>query len=103
VPASRVNTIEDIFNDPFVLDRGTVHYFEEDGIRVPSVAYPGRLSQTPARFDRSPPRLGLHTVSALQEWLSIPAEELAALAAADILRVASGDVPRDDNVSEDRD
>ena len=100
VPASRVNSIEDIFNDPFVQDRGTVHYFEEDGVRVPSVAYPGRLSETPARFDRSPPRLGMHTVNALKDWLAISEDELSALAKADILRDTASDQSRSDNVSE---
>jgi len=94
VPASRVNNIEDIFSDQFVRDRGTVHYFEEDGVKVPSVAYPGRLSRTPARFDRPPPQLGRHTASALKDWIGIPDDELEDLFAASVLRdgaAASGE------------
>ena len=80
VPSGPVNTIGQIFADPFVEARGTVHHFErEDGVRVPSVAYPGKLSETPARFDRPPPRLGEHTDEILGDWLSLTPSDLAAL------------------------
>jgi crotonobetainyl-CoA:carnitine CoA-transferase CaiB-like acyl-CoA transferase len=80
VPAGPVNTIGQVFADPFVAARGTVHHFQRaDGSTIPSVGYPGKLSQTPARYDRPPPRLGEHTVEALQQWLGLAEDELRTL------------------------
>jgi len=80
VPAGPVNTIGQIFADPFVAARGSVHRFERgDGTTIPSVAFPGKLSQTPARFERAPPRLGEHTFQALSEWLGMSQQELDTL------------------------
>ncbi|MFX8797512.1 CoA transferase, partial [Acinetobacter baumannii] len=51
IPAGPVNTIRDVFADPFVEARQTVHRFErEDGAEIPTVAYPGKLSATPADY-----------------------------------------------------
>ena len=76
-------TLEDVFNDPFVAARGTLHHFvREDGVEIPSVAYPGKLSRTPARFDRRPPRVGEHGRELLSEWLGVDEAEFTALAEA---------------------
>lgn len=79
-PAGPVNTIEQTFSDPFVAARGVVHRFtREDGVTIPSVAFPGKLSQTPARFESPPPLLGEHTGACLAEWLGLGGDDLAAL------------------------
>jgi crotonobetainyl-CoA:carnitine CoA-transferase CaiB-like acyl-CoA transferase len=81
VPAGPVNSVGDILTDEFVEARGTVHHFDRaDGAKVPSVAYPGKLSATPMTFRRSPPRVGEHSRSALSEWLGLTTDELDALA-----------------------
>jgi crotonobetainyl-CoA:carnitine CoA-transferase CaiB-like acyl-CoA transferase len=81
VPAGPVNTIEQVFEDPFVEARGTVHHFvREDGVRVPTVAYPGKLSETPADYRCRPPHVGEHTQEILAEWLGLDPRELDALA-----------------------
>ncbi|MCZ8172946.1 MAG: CoA transferase, partial [Brevundimonas sp.] len=81
VPVGPVNTLEDVFADPFVAARGTVHRFvREDGVEIPSVAYPGKLSRTPAQFDRRPPRVGEHSRELLAEWLDMDEAEFTALA-----------------------
>ncbi|MFV3076340.1 CaiB/BaiF CoA transferase family protein [Niveispirillum fermenti] len=86
VPAGPVNDIGQVFQDPFVQARGTVHHFQRaDGVDVPSVAYPSRLSATPARFDRPPPRLGEHTRDALADWLGLDGPELDALKQAGVI------------------
>lgn len=70
VPAGPVNSISQVFADPFVMARGTVHRFERaDGARIPSVAYPGKLSATPATMRRPPPRVGEDRASILADWL----------------------------------
>jgi crotonobetainyl-CoA:carnitine CoA-transferase CaiB-like acyl-CoA transferase len=88
IPAGPVNTIGQIFADPLVAAHETVHHFErEDGIKVPSVAYPGKLSETPAQFRMAPPRLGEHTREVLTEWLSMSSAELSDLQRAAVITV----------------
>ena len=72
----------EIFADPFVEARGTVHLFEREGVEVPSVAFPGKLSATPAEFRAPPPRVGEQTHEVLRDWLGLDAAELAELAGA---------------------
>ena len=77
VPAGPVNTIGEAFEDPFIEARGTVQRFmRDDGVEVPSVAYPGKFSETPADYRRRPPFLGEHTREVLQEWLGLEAGKL---------------------------
>ncbi|HEY8537282.1 MAG TPA: CaiB/BaiF CoA-transferase family protein [Steroidobacteraceae bacterium] len=76
VPAGPVNTIGQIFSDPFIEARGVVHRFRRpDGVEVPSVAFPGKFSRTPASFDRPPPHLGEHTAEVLTDWLGLDASQ----------------------------
>lgn len=83
VPVGPVNTLADVFADPVVAARGTLHRFvREDGVEIPSVAYPGKLSRTPAQFDRPPPRVGEHSRELLAEWLGLDEAEFTALAEA---------------------
>jgi crotonobetainyl-CoA:carnitine CoA-transferase CaiB-like acyl-CoA transferase len=80
VPSGPVNTVQQIFEDPFIEARKTVHYFlREDGVRLPSVAFPGKLSETPAEFRMRPPFLGEHTFEVLSDWLGLPDDALARL------------------------
>jgi len=80
VPAGPVNTIKDIFEDPFVEARGTVHRFRrDDGVELPTVAFPGKLSATPADYRFAPPRVGEHSHEILADWLGLDAERLASL------------------------
>ena len=80
VPAGPVNTIKEVFEDPFVEARGTVHHFvREDGVEIPTVAFPGKLSATPATYRHQPPQVGEHSRDVLTDWLDIDAERLAEL------------------------
>jgi crotonobetainyl-CoA:carnitine CoA-transferase CaiB-like acyl-CoA transferase len=80
VPAGPVNTIKEVFEDPFVEARGTVHRFvRDDGVEIPSVAFPGKLSVTPATYRYQPPRVGEHSREILSEWLDLDDERLDAL------------------------
>jgi crotonobetainyl-CoA:carnitine CoA-transferase CaiB-like acyl-CoA transferase len=77
VPAGPVNSIRDIFEDPFIEARGTVHtYVRDDGVEIPSVAFPGKLSETPADYRYCPPRVGEHSRQILRDWLAIDNDEL---------------------------
>jgi crotonobetainyl-CoA:carnitine CoA-transferase CaiB-like acyl-CoA transferase len=82
VPAGPVNTIAETFADLFVEARGAVRRFlRDDGVEVPSVAYPGKFSQTPADYRRRPPFLGEHTREVLADWLGLDDAALDALTA----------------------
>jgi crotonobetainyl-CoA:carnitine CoA-transferase CaiB-like acyl-CoA transferase len=86
VPVGPVNTLEDVFADPFVEARQTVHRFRrDDGVEIPSVAYPGKLSRTPADYRRQPPRVGEQTREMLADWLGMGEQECAALEAAGVV------------------
>lgn len=86
VPAGPVNTIAEVFDDPFAEARGAVHRFERaDRVQVPSVAFPGKLSETPAAYSRPPPGVGEHGREVLAEWLGMDGEASDALAAAGAL------------------
>ncbi len=87
VPAGPVNTLAEVFADPFVEARGTVHRFvRDDGVEIPSVAYPGKLSATPADYRYQPPKVGQQSRELLRDWLGLEGEELAALEAAGVVR-----------------
>ena len=80
VPCGPVNTIKDIFSDPFVEARSTVHRFRrDDGVEIPTVAFPGKLSATPAEYRHQPPHVGENTRDLLREWLALNEAELDSL------------------------
>jgi crotonobetainyl-CoA:carnitine CoA-transferase CaiB-like acyl-CoA transferase len=96
VPAGPVNNIQEVFDDPFVEARGAVHQFvRPDGVQVPSVAFPGKFSATPAEFRYRPPVVGEHTREILSDWLALDDSELDGLVAAGAIAQAQ-DVPASD-------
>lgn len=96
VPAGPVNSVKDIFEDPFIEARKTVHRFvREDGVEIPTVAYPGKLSRTPADYRYQPPRVGEQTRDILNDWLALGDETVDALASA-------GAIAQRDNIKKDR-
>ena len=77
VPAGPVNSIDQVFADPFVEARGAVHRFERaDGVEIPSVAFPGKLSETPADYRCPPPQVGENTIEGLRDWLGCSDPEI---------------------------
>ena len=86
VPAGPVNTIEQVFADPFVAARDTVQSFRrDDGPPIPSVAFPAKLSVTPVRYPAPPPRVGEQTAAVLRHWLTLTESEIGALTAAAVI------------------
>ncbi len=68
VPASPINTIEEMFDDPQVKARGMQLSLDDGhGTALPSVRAPIALSQTPLSYERPSPRLGEHTAEILRE------------------------------------
>ena len=71
VPAGPVNKVSEVFADPFITARNVVHDFvRADGAHIPSVAFPGKLSATPATMRRPPPRVGEDEQSIFADWLN---------------------------------
>jgi len=76
VPAGPINSIDQVFADPQIEARDIVHHFKrEDGVAIPGVAYPPKLSATPADYRRAPPRLNEHRSEILRDWLGLSAQE----------------------------
>ncbi len=72
IPAGPVNTLRDVFEDPFVEARNTVHRFvRADGVEVPTVAFPGKLGATPADYRHVPPKVGENSRAVLDDWLKL--------------------------------
>jgi crotonobetainyl-CoA:carnitine CoA-transferase CaiB-like acyl-CoA transferase len=76
VPAGPINTIDKVFADPQVQLREMVHRFQRsDGVEIPTVPYPPKLSETPAECRLPPPRVGEHSREILSEWLGLESAE----------------------------
>ncbi|MFN0314077.1 MAG: CaiB/BaiF CoA transferase family protein [Burkholderiales bacterium] len=80
VPCGKVQDIAQAFADPQVRHRGIrVELGNEGQAGVPAVASPLRLSASPVRYERPPPRLGEHTDQVLGDVLGLDAGEISAL------------------------
>ncbi|WP_173932060.1 CaiB/BaiF CoA-transferase family protein [Chelativorans sp. Marseille-P2723] len=68
VPASPINTIAEMFDDPQTAARGMRLSLDDGrGNILPSVRAPIVMSQTPLTYERPAPRLGEHTEEILRE------------------------------------
>lgn len=86
VPAGPINTIDRVFADPQVVHRGLAGGFERaDGVTVPTVAYPPRLSASPAEARLPPPQLGEHTAEILAGELGLAEAAIARLRAEGVI------------------
>lgn len=71
VPASLVNTYEDILTDEHVTTTKLVHDVDVPAAgRTSMVGFPVRINDHPMHSYKSPPRLGENTTEILYEWLS---------------------------------
>ena len=63
VPAGPINEMHEVFADPQIEARGLVveQRLAEGRPLVKTLGNPIRLSRTPVRYDRAPPRVGAHT------------------------------------------
>jgi len=77
VSCGPINTIPDVFADPHVQARKTeITLQRPDGTRIPTVAFPSRLSATPATYRRAPPVHGADTDTVLSELLGLSDTEI---------------------------
>ena len=83
-----INTVEQVFTDPHVQDRGMVIKMPHEalgGREIPLVASPLRLSETPVTYRHSPPVLGSDTDEVLRDVLDLDDAALSGLKADDII------------------
>lgn len=72
VPCGPINDVQDVFADPHVQDRGLeVTTTDELGNSLSTVAFPARLSATPASYRQGPPSLGADTRRVLKTRLNM--------------------------------
>ena len=80
VPCGPINTIDQVFRDPQVVDRGLRFDLPHPAAgSVPQVANPIRLSRTPIEYHAAPPVLGQHTQEVLGDVLGMAPEDVASL------------------------
>ncbi len=80
VPCAPINTIPEVFSDPQVQHMGMrVDLRREDGTRVPTIAYPVRMSDPPASYRSAPPALGADTETVLVRDLGLSPDQIAGL------------------------
>lgn len=86
LPGGKVNEIPQILEDPQIQARGLIKKMSRsDGTGVSVLGFPGKFSETPARYDRAPPRSGEDTAEVLSGLLRLAPEEIARLKAAGVI------------------
>lgn len=86
VPNGPINSIEDIFQDPHYLARGTLVEVADPVVGPARMPAPvPRLSETPAAIPRPAPELGQHNQEVYGGMLGMDAGELAALRAEGVI------------------
>jgi crotonobetainyl-CoA:carnitine CoA-transferase CaiB-like acyl-CoA transferase len=95
VTAAPVYDVDELMDDPHVVDRGIFEALPDDELGWVQMHAPvPRLSATPAGYRRPAPRVGEHTWEILHE-LAFDAETIASLHAAQIIGGEAG-IPREE-------
>ena len=85
LPCGPVNAIDEVFADPHVAHREMKISMAHPAGDVPLIGSPLKLSGTPVRYRRPPPRLGEHTDEVLETFLKIGDGERQALRDAGVI------------------
>ncbi|RCK47017.1 CoA-transferase [Thalassospira profundimaris] len=86
VPCGPINTLDRVFENPQVKHRGTVKYLDHPlAGKVPTVANPLKLSQTPICDETAPPTLGQHSEAILRDIGGLDDTQIERLRAAGVI------------------
>jgi crotonobetainyl-CoA:carnitine CoA-transferase CaiB-like acyl-CoA transferase len=88
VPSGPVNDLEQVFNDPQIIERGmqmTMDHGHAEGGTVDLIANPIKLSASPVSYRQAPPQVGEHTESVLKSQLNMNDDDLKRLQDADVI------------------
>jgi crotonobetainyl-CoA:carnitine CoA-transferase CaiB-like acyl-CoA transferase len=85
LPCGPVSNVEQVFADPQVIHREMKISMAHPAAQVPLIGSPIKMSATPVRYRRPPPRLGEHTDEVLEQFLGLAAAERTALRQAGII------------------
>jgi crotonobetainyl-CoA:carnitine CoA-transferase CaiB-like acyl-CoA transferase len=86
VPCGPINNLKQVFDDPHIQHRGMRKEVPHPRAgKLPILANPARLSETPPSYDRPPPQLGEHTHEILSTVLDLTEQEIASLKADGII------------------
>jgi len=86
VPCGPIATIDEVFANPQVLARGlAIEQQRPDGQRIPGVANPIRLSETPIEYDKAAPALGQDTRDVMRRLAGLDDAEIDRLIEAGVL------------------
>ncbi|RKK04421.1 CoA transferase [Pseudoroseomonas wenyumeiae] len=89
VPGGPINSVDQVLADPQVAAREMLRAMRrDDGTEVTVIAYPSRLSRSPASYRLAPPRLGQDTRAVLAAELGLGEAEIEALRAAGVIATA---------------
>src|SRR5580692_3604129 len=87
IPATRVNQIRELFDDPQVVENGLIAELPHSQWgRVMQTGLLTKFSATPGTLDRAAPLLGEHTDEILREYLGYSHDQIASLRAANIVK-----------------
>ncbi|MFL2789928.1 MAG: CaiB/BaiF CoA transferase family protein [Paracoccaceae bacterium] len=80
VPCGPINNLPEVFSDPQVIAREMeIDLKRSDGVTIKTVAFPAKLSESPATYRNAPPILGEHTKEILVDWVKVSDEEIKSL------------------------
>ena len=80
VPCGPINNLPEVFSDPQVIAREMeIDLKRSDGVNIKTVAFPAKLSESPATYRNAPPILGEHTKEILLDWVKLSDEEIKSL------------------------
>jgi crotonobetainyl-CoA:carnitine CoA-transferase CaiB-like acyl-CoA transferase len=89
VPGGPINSVDQVLEDPQIVAREMLRVMRrDDGTDVQVIAFPARLSHSPASYRLAPPRLGQDTRAVLAAELGLAADEIDRLLAAGVVAMA---------------
>lgn len=86
VPAGPINRVDQALAEPQAMHRGLSRSMTDaDGVEIPTIASPLRLTDTPPVTTHAAPRLGHHSLAVLRSHLGLSDAELEALVAEGVI------------------